>query len=823
MNKLIRFLLLIPILWSGYELHAQDQKRYTISGYLEDASSGEKLISAKVFDSKTRKGTLTNNFGFFSLTLPEGPVSLVATYSGFQTISKELNLTMDLSMNFSLKEFQVDEVMIVAENEERIEEKTEMSVVDIPIQQIKLLPALLGEVDVIKAVQLMPGVQSGNEGSTGLYVRGGGPDQNLILLDDVPLYYVSHLGGFFSVFNADAIKSVKLTKGGFPARYGGRLSSVLDIRMKEGNMNEFHGEGSIGLISSKLSLQGPIIKGKSSFIISGRRTYLDLFSKPISRIATKGQTSFGYHFYDLNGKVNHTFSDKDRLYFSFYLGDDNLSISNNEKEGNPGEEDFYEFRLKNKTLWGNKMAALRWNHIWSPKLFSNLTATYSKYRFNADNDLYDAYSYRQNDSIKTNVSEGSLGYKSGIEDFGAKLDFDFYPAPSHAIKFGAASTYHTFTPGLLGLKFKTGETNLDTTLNNQKANSLESYVYIEDEFKIGEKFSANVGVHGVHYLVNKKSYYSLQPRASARLLVGEKVALKASYVQMTQFIHLLSNSGAGLPIDLWVPATEKVAPQTSWQAAAGIATSFLDGQLSLSIEGYYKEMNNMIEYKEGTDFFLGVDDKSWEERVETGGKGTAYGAEILLQKKTGKTTGWVGYTLSWNNRQFANINGGNVYPYKYDRRHDFSAVVSHQLTEKISVAGTWVYGTGNAITLASGGYGSIITPFGGLPNQNYGSYAEFFNGGEFFEGGVKLYENGRNGFRMQAYHRLDLGINFTKKKKWGERTWSISVYNAYNRLNPYTYILRRKFNQQTGTFDQKKLTKIALFPVIPSISYAFKF
>ena len=823
MNRFLHHLLMLCLLLAGLPFAAQAQQRYTISGYLEDAATGEKLINAKVFDSNSRKGSLTNNFGFFSLTLEEGPVLLVATYTGFQSVAKEINLSMDLTLNLQLREFQVDEVVIVAENEERIEEKTEMSVVDIPIQQIKMLPALLGEVDVIKAVQLMPGVQSGNEGATGLYVRGGGPDQNLILLDDVPLYYVSHLGGFFSVFNADAIKSVKLTKGGFPARYGGRLSSVLDIRMKEGNMNEFQGEGSIGLISSKLSLQGPIIKGKSSYIISGRRTYLDLFSRPISRIASKGKNSFGYSFYDLNGKVNHRFSEKDRLYFSFYLGDDNLGIQTKEQEGMPGEEEFYEYRLKNKTLWGNKMAALRWNHIWSPQLFSNLTATYSKYRFNADNDLYDAYSFRQNDSIKTNISEGTLGYKSGIEDFGGKLDFDFYPAPSHSIKFGVSSTYHTFTPGLLGLKFKTGETNVDTTLNNQQATSWESYAYVENEFRIGEKFSANLGLHGVHYRVKEKSYFSLQPRASARLMLGKRLALKASYVQMTQFIHLLSNSGAGLPIDLWVPATDKVPPQNSWQAAAGVATSFLDGQLSLSVEGYYKEMNNMIEYKEGTDFFLGVEDQSWEDRVETGGKGTAYGAEVLLQKKTGKTTGWIGYTLSWNNRQFDNINGGNAYPYKFDRRHDFSLVASHQLTEKISIAGTWVYGTGNAITLASGGYGTTITPFEGLPNQDYGSFARLFDEGGFFGGGVKLYENGRNGFRMQAYHRLDLGINFTKKKKWGERTWSISVYNAYNRLNPYTYVLRKKFNPQTGSFDKPRLTKIALFPVIPSVSYAFKF
>jgi len=823
MNTRTYVLLLLSLLWL-YPLNAQSSKKFTISGYVQDARTGEKLIGARVYDEKSQKGTLTNNFGFFSLTLPTGEVQLVASYTGFQRVERALQLTADLVLNLDVAEFALNEVEIVAEDAERIEDKTEMSVVDIPIRQIKLLPALMGEVDVIKAVQLMPGVQSGSEGSSGLYVRGGGPDQNLILLDDVPLYYVSHLGGFFSVFNADAIKSVKLTKGGFPARYGGRLSSVLDIRMKEGDMNKFHGEGSIGLISSKLSLQGPIIKGKSSFIISARRTYADLFTRPISRLATQGRSSFGYHFYDLNGKVNHTFSDKDRLYFSFYMGDDKLKLTSSNKEGVEGQDGFTEYRLKNTTAWGNRMGALRWNHIWGPKLFSNLTATYTRYGFRADNDIYDAFTYQGDTSLVTQTSEGSLNYGSGIEDWGAKLDFDWYPAPSHAVKFGLASTYHTFTPGLLGIKYGTNNENtVDTTLNQQTETAFESAIYIEDEFKVGNRFSANMGLHGVHYWVNDKSYWSLQPRASARLKLTNRIAWKASYVQMRQFIHLLSNSGAGLPIDLWVPATDRVPPQESWQVATGFATSFLDGQLSLSVEGYYKEMKGLIEYKEGTDFFLSMDQGSWEDRVETGGKGTAYGVEFFLQKKRGKTTGWIGYTLSWNNRQFENLNNGEVFPYRFDRRHDLSVVVSHQLTDRISLSGTWVYGTGNAITLPSGGYGTTIDPNNGTPNQNYGSFAQVFNGAGFFGTGVQLFEDGRNGFRMQAYHRLDLGVNFTKETKWGERTWNISVYNAYNRLNPYTYIFRQRYNPRTGQTEDPSLTKISLFPIIPSVSYSFKF
>lgn len=820
-----RGLFILLALLNVFALSAQE--RYTISGFITDGESGEKLISSRIYDTRSAKGTLSNNFGFFSLSLPAGEIDLVAGNAGFQTYKQTFNLQSDTVLNIALATYTVDEVVIVAEEERDIQERTEMSTVDIPIRQIKMLPALLGEVDVIKAIQLMPGVQSGSEGATGLYVRGGGPDQNLILLDDVPLYYVSHLGGFFSVFNADALKSVKLTKGGFPARYGGRLSSVLDIRMKEGNMQEFHAEGTVGIISSKISIEGPIFKGKTSFIVSGRRTYLDLLSRPISRIATEGQASFGYHFYDVNAKVNHIFSDKDRLYFSTYLGDDNLGIRSDEKEGEPGQEGYYEYGLKNKTVWGNRMGALRWNHIWSPKLFSNLTTTYTRYRFNVSNDVLDAYTYRQNDSLITERTEGNLSYLSGIEDWGAKLDFEFYPNPSNSIKFGAMTTWHTFTPGLLGLKLGADGTpgSIDTTLNAQTQNALESAAYIEDEFRLGRRFSANLGMHFSHYYVNEKSYYSWQPRVSARLLLTDKVALKASYVQMTQFVHLLANSGAGLPIDLWVPATERVPPQNSWQAAVGVASSFnLWGQkLDFSVEGYYKEMDGMIEYKEGTNFFLGFEENDWQNRVESGGTGTAYGAELLLQKKTGKTTGWIGYTLSWNNRQFENINGGKEYPYKYDRRHDLSIVVSHEFNERISVAGTWVYGTGNAITIASGGYGTLFD-WNNNVNQNFGNYSQILSGGGFGNGGVDLYENGRNGFRMESYHRLDLGVNLTKKTKWGQRTWNFGVYNAYSRLNPYTYYIRNEYDFNGGNLERKtSLTKLALFPIIPSVSYSFKF
>lgn len=821
-------LILFSVLWSCY-FTGIAQNSHTISGYLRDATSGESLISAPVFDEKSGKGTLTNSFGFFSLSLPEDSIILRFSYAGFALERMPLMLNKDFNFNVDLKPYSLDEVEIVAEELDRAVDNTEMSAVSIPINQIKLMPALLGEVDVIKAVQLMPGVQSGSEGSTGLYVRGGGPDQNLILLDGVPLYYVSHLGGFFSVFNADALSTVKLYKGGFPARYGGRLSSVLDIRMKEGNMNEFEAEGSIGIISSKLSVQGPINKGKTSFIVSGRRTYIDLLTRPLSRIASEGEASVGYYFYDLNAKINHIFSDKDRLYLSMYSGDDRFS-------GKGGySEPEYEEEFGLSLGWGNRVAALRWNHVWSNNLFSNVTATFSRYqlRTKADGEAI----YREPDSTYSETF--GLDYVSRIRDWGMKIDFDYYPSPNHEIKFGLQSTYHTFEPGTIGISQRTSESTLDTSIVTSLDRSLESAIYIEDNLKIGRSFSANLGVHAVHYLLNEKSYFSVQPRVSARYALSNDVSLKASYVHMNQYIHLLTNSGIGLPIDLWVPATENVPAQFSWQTAAGVSWALFNDKFEFSLEGYYKKMDGLITFKEGNNFFFGgVQGGTWEETVETGGVGETYGAELLLQKKQGKTTGWFGYTLSWNNRQFANVNGGLAYPYKYDRRHDLSLVVTHQFSDRISMAGTWVFGTGNAISFPTGGFATISDPLGGGNGFQGGfdpangpavwsPFRQIFTDiGSYGQGG-QVFEEGRNSFRMQPYHRLDLGVNFTKPKKWGERTWSIGIYNAYSRLNPFAYYIDRRqiYDQNTGTFvrSETKLKKITLFPIIPSVSYQFKF
>ncbi|MDN5201360.1 TonB-dependent receptor [Fulvivirgaceae bacterium BMA10] len=760
-------------------------QKFTISGYVKDQDTGETLIGANVYNKRDFNGTTSNNYGFYSLTIPKDSITLVFSYVGYESKEIQLYLDKNIELNVSLGSSTVlDEVVVTAEEE--IQQTTQMSRISIPIKQIKSLPAFLGEVDVMKVLQLLPGVQSGNEGSSGLYVRGGGPDQNLILLDGVPVYNASHLFGFFSVFNADAINNVELIKGGFPARYGGRLSSVIDINMKEGNNQKFQGEGSVGLVATKLTLEGPIKNENTTFIVSGRRTYIDFLARPIIKASSEGDEVAGYYFYDVNAKVNHKFSNKDRIYLSGYFGNDKafsrLKDSYNSGDGQVNSED--KFGLN----WGNITTAFRWNHVINPKLFGNLTLTYSRYKFNVSEE----YFTETNVGGQKQIEEEKIKYFSGIRDFAGKLDFDFTPSPNHFIRFGANAINHTFNPGIFAFK---SNVESDTTLGSQRTKANEFAVYIEDDFKINTNLKVNAGLHVSGFSVNKEFYYSIQPRIATRYLLKNGVALKASYAQMTQYIHLLTNSGIGLPTDLWVPATDKVRPQESYQVAFGLAKT-VNEKFEVSLEGYYKEMKNLIEYKEGANFLNTEND--WQTKVETG-DGESYGAELLIQKNHGKLTGWLGYTLSWTNRQFDNLNFGKKFPYRYDRRHDIGIAAVYKLSEHIELSGAWVYGTGNAISL----------PIASYRSNNQGDFS-------FFDGSIKYYES-RNSFRMKSYHRLDASISFHKKKRWGERWWVIGLYNAYNRKNPFFIDIGRNDN------GDKKFIQYSLFPVIPSVSYKFKF
>ncbi len=797
-------------------------QKFTISGYVEDAGSGEHLIGASVYNpDNLTQGTMTNNYGYYSLTIPSGQVKINASFIGYQSLQVDFKLTKDTLINFKLS-LQNEIEKVIVSGERNIVESSQMSTVEIPIKAVMKLPVLLGETDVLKTVQLMPGVQSGSEGTSGIYVRGGGPDQNLILLDGVPVYNANHLFGFFSVFNGYAVNDITLIKGGFPARYGGRLSSVLDIRMKEGNMKKYKGEISTGLIATKFSFEGPVVKDKTSFIISGRRTYIDILTAPIIAVASKASSGekfvAGYYFYDFNAKINHKFSDNDRLYLSFYTGRDKAYANVEDSYSDWDSNDYYykdEFDLH----WGNITSALRWNHLYTPKLFSNLTATFSDYTFSTE--MYDLYEYtiEEPDGFKKYTDEYSISYKSGIQDFTLKYDFDYLPNPNHKIKYGISGTYRIFRPGVSAFQYTEEQSDTDIRINwgNKNLDAQEAVAYIEDDLKIGTRFKMNIGGHFSFFNVKDTFYYSAQPRIAIRYLISDNISAKASYAHMTQYLHFLTNSSIGLPTDLWLPATDRVPPEKSVQYAAGLAFK-LPGDLDLTLEGFYKTMSNLIEYKEGASFFDDPETSEeervgWEDKIEQG-EGWAYGGELLLQKKIGNFSGWIGYTLSWTNRQFENISFGKVFPYRYDRRHDISIALMYKFNDHIDMGATWVYGTGIAVTLAQQQY---------LPFHYVQSKIDELSGSESYDTwwNPTEYYGTRNNFRLPAYHRLDVGINFTKEKKRGMRTWNISLYNAYNRLNAFYVDFEYRYTAQ-GT-STRELMKYSLFPLIPSFTYSYKF
>ena len=651
-------------------------------------------------------------------------------------------------------------------------------------------------------------MQSGTEGSSNIYVRGGGPDQNLILLDGVPVYNVNHLFGFFSVFNADAIKNVELLKGGFPARYGGRLSSVLDIRMKEGNKKEFKGSGNIGLVSSKLTLEGPLFSEKTSFIVSGRRTYFDLLTRPIIKAIENGVNA-GYFFYDLNAKINHTFSDKSRLYLSAYSGKDQVY---DEYDFQYIEEDKkYVNTYRDNLGWGNLTSALRWNYMFNNQLFSNTTITYSRYKFAVEQRYNQGVSFLdESENIQDYENTTNFEYISGINDWSGKIDFDYRPSPDHYIKFGIHNTYHTFRPGInvFQVSNQTSSTaSIDTSYGNVDIPAYEFNAYAEDDYKITEKLKANLGLHYSFFNVENKFYHSLQPRVSMRYLFSEWFSAKAAYSQMSQYIHLLSNSSIGLPTDLWLPVTKKVKPLHSEQYALGFFYNW-NNKFDISIEGFYKNMDNLIEYKEGASFFELA--SGWQDKIEIG-RGWSYGGEFFVQKDFGNTTGWIGYTLSWSKRQFDSISFGKVFPAKYDRRHDVSIALSHELKNGNEIGLTWVYGTGNAVTL----------PFEKYPSSNIINMPAYREYEYYYDYNVQRIET-RNNYRMPSYHRLDLSYNVHKKKDWGELIWNFSVYNAYNRQNPF-FLFFGYDDDYRGPNDGRVLKQLSLFPIIPSIGVSFKF
>ncbi|MCF0038674.1 TonB-dependent receptor [Dyadobacter fanqingshengii] len=777
------------------------QEQITISGFVREKGSLELLPGVNVYLLNSTIGTVTNTYGFYSLTIPKSDsVTISYSFVGYERQEIRTGNVASQQIDLSLATAnQLEEVIISGRRQdEKVSESVQMSQIEIPISQIKKIPAFFGEKDVIRVLQLMPGVQKGTEGQTGLYVRGGGPDQNLIILDDAVVYNASHLFGFFSVFNSDALKSVELTKGGFPARYGGRLSSVVEMNMKEGSKEKLHGEGGIGLISSRLTLEGPLAKKKSSFLISARRTYIDVLAAPLIAQQQVGQDSKvkpGYFFYDLNAKVNYDFGAKNKLYVSGYFGRDKFNIREKSSDS----------QNRSGLNWGNATATLRWNHLINQKLFVNTSLIYSHFNFNIfSNDK------RYEKGVLTD--EFSLKYNSLIRDYSLKTDFDYYLSAQHSLKFGAQVTAHRFVPSALALEGDFSDSDID--LQAKPINTMEAGAYVEDTWHPFTTLKVNGGFRLSFFETNSKIYVRPEPRISAALKLAKDFSMKASYAKMNQYVHLLSNTGLGLPTDLWVPTTDRVAPQQSSQVAFGFAKDLEKPGLALTLEGYYKKMNNIISYKEGSSFISldgdNANELNWEDNITTG-KGWSYGAEFMVQKKTGKLSGWVGYTLSWTQWKFPELNFGKTFYPRYDRRNDLSVVGIYELSKRITLSATWVYGTGNALTIP---ISKFMTYENRLVPNNWGIPAN--------SGSVTNEYGEKNGFRAEPYHRMDVAIQFHKKKKRHERTWEFGLYNAYSRRNPFFYNINSKLDENTGQ-RTNVLTRYSLFPVLPSFSYNFKF
>ena len=821
MKKCILFLWLLS-LFLPWAMAQSPNGSHTISGYVTDGKSQETLLGASVYDAATMKGAVTNNFGYYTLKLPDGPVDFRVSFVGYDPYQARFDLKNDTVINvFLAQSNQLNEVTVTARAMESNVKGTQMSTIEMPVLQLKKVPALFGETDVIKALQLLPGVQSGTEGSAGMYVRGGGPDENLILLDGVPLYNVNHAAGFFSAFNADAIKNVTLYKGNFPARFGGRLSSVVDVRMKDGDMYEYHGNASIGLIASKINVEGPIIKGKTSFNFSFRRTYYDLFTAPLANIIAKMETQTGknsawagYYFYDLNLKVNHKFSDKDRLFFSLYSGDDKVyaRIKYKDEYYNDYNGDVNSLeKLNLNWKWGNRIAALRWNHVIQPSLFMNVTGTYTQYR----HSMEAGFSSETIGSQSSYLESMDMGAHSGIYDVSAKADFDYKPFENHDVKFGANLTYHTYSPTVAAIHLKQSENqqtgfSCDSVSNDAKIRALETDLYVEDNWEINNFFKLNAGLHYSTFSVDHKTYHSLQPRLSARALLTENFSLKAGYAYMSQYIHLLSNNAISLPTDLWVPVTGRIIPMNAHQVAFG---AFYDWKgFEFSVEGYYKKMANVMEYKDGSSFFS-LDQSDWQDKVVMG-DGWSYGIELFAQKQVGKFTGWVGYTWAHADRLFnrpgQELNFGEVFPAKYDRRHDLNIVLMYEFNDRIDVGATWIYSSGNCAT---------------LPLQSYHGPEIHGQGYLYYDPPTVQHVGSRNNYRFNSYQRLDLVANFHKQKKHCERIFSINVYNTLCHNNPFiVYPREQKVTDHTGqtVARYKTLRQICIFPIIPTVSWQYK-
>lgn len=790
MNKKIS--LIIVLLLVVCTLQAQD-KKYTISGILTDKANGETLIGATIYVSEIKSGAVTNVYGFYSLNLPKGTYHLTISYVGYTSIEKTIELSENIKLTLEMESSatSLKTVEISAKKEDKNVENTEISKVSLKMETVKKIPAIFGEVDILKIVQLLPGVQSNGEGTTGFFVRGGAADQNLILLDEAPVYNPSHFLGFFSVFNSDAIKDLEIYKGGIPARYGGRLSSLLDIHMKEGNNKRLSVSGGVGTVSSRLTVEGPIQKGKSSFIVSGRRTYVDMF---LGLSADTSLRDNKLYFYDLNTKVNYRINENNKVFLSGYFG-----------------RDFFKFGDEFSMNWGNATGTARWNHLFNSKLFSNITYVFSNFDYN----------------LGVPSGTEAFNWRSNIIDNNLKADFTYYLNPKNTIRFGAGSIYHKFKPG--SIKPISDESIFsDFILPNKFAFEHSAYISNQQEvtgriaIHYGARLSVfqNVGKDTTytfdttdpnHYVVKDtlavekgihNTYVNIEPRLSVRYLLNEKSSFKATYNRTTQYLHQANNSTSSSPLSIWFSSSKVVKPQLADQVALGYFRNFKDNLLEGSLEVYYKKMYNTIDFRDHAQLLL---NKLLDGELRFGDS-YSYGIEFLLKKQKGKFTGWLSYTYSTARRKIPEINNGKEYFAPYDRTHDIALVLSYDLSERFNISSNWVYATGQAITVPTGRFE--------------------------YQGSVFPVFSDRNSERMPSFHRFDIAATL-KSKKWDEKkprkngkerrkyegNWNFSVYNVYYRKNPFTINFKQNKNDPNVT----EAHKIYFFGIIPAITYNFKF
>lgn len=797
-------------------------KQVTVSGFVRDKRSAESLIGASVYEAHSRVGTASNNFGFFSLTLPPGDITIRSSYIGYTSHQHILNgLERDTVLAIELEpSASLEEVVITGQsNDKQSVLSTQMGALEINQQTIRSTPVMFGEADIIKTLQLTPGVSAGTEGTAGMYVRGGNVDENLFLIDGNPVYQINHIGGIFSAFNPEAISGMDFFKSGFPSRYGGRLSSVVDVHTKEGNMKEYHGSASIGLISGNLNFEGPIIKDRTSFNIGLRRTWLDVLSAPAVAIANKITKKDGtrlrarYAFHDLNLKVNHIFNDRSRMYLSLYNGNDVLKGGSTDFPDQDSDNN-YNYDSDVSLRWGNIMATAGWTYVFNNRLFGKVSGVFTRYHSRLRNTEHDVVGNEGDEDYSDSFRENETN--TGITDFGLRTSFDYLPASAHHIRFGGDYLVHRFHPEYnRSVAYeKNEETSVE--IGQEFANDLlwghEAGVYAEDDWTLSSAVRLNAGLRFSLFNVQGKTYTGLEPRVSLRWLLDDNLSFKASYSRMNQYVHLISNSFISLPTDAWMPVTRKLKPLISDQVSAGFYYN-LNKEYNFSVEGYYKTLDNLLEYRDGHTFTPSF--VNWEDKL-TAGEGSSYGAEFMVRKETGRTTGWVGYGLSWSDRQFDELNQGARYPARFDNRHKLNIVVMHKISPKVELSAAWSYASGNHVTLSLENYYENGT---GSPTNNDNRYMGASESIDYYEG--------RNNYQLPAYHRLDLGIKIYRPKKKGRMgIWTVSIYNVYSRMNPFMIYKSDKTVPDPGSSYGKNVPvfkTIGIMPIIPSISYTYKF